>query len=204
MPEPNDTSRRMKVVVIGGPNVGKTSIISAYVSGITGETPMQTVQLAFSQKDETIGDTVIHLQICDTAGQERFQSVCPNFYRDAHGALVVFDVTSLASFQKIREWIDELNATMPDTFIKIVIGNKTDLGDQRVVTREKALEFTTANEVPYLETSAATGHGIQAAFQLLCEKFLEMEKPKTAMFVPNPVLDLAEERKASPKDACCQ
>jgi small GTP-binding protein len=199
----DDNSRRMKVVVIGGANVGKTSIISAYVSGITSDPPAQTVQLAFSQKDETIGETVIHLQICDTAGQERFQSVCPNFYRDAQGALVVFDVTSLTSFQRIHEWIDELNATMPDSFLVIVIGNKTDLIQSRVVTREKALEFTNANEVSYLETSAVTGHGIQAAFQLLCEKFLETEKPKTAMFVPNPVLDLTEERAAPPKEACC-
>jgi small GTP-binding protein len=192
----------MKVVVIGGANVGKTSIISSYITGPSGITPAQTVQLAFSQKVEVIGDCAVQLQICDTAGQERFQSVCPNFYRDAHAALVVFDVTSVQSFQKIREWIDELNATMPDSFIVIVVGNKIDLDDQRMVTREQALEFSNANEVSYLETSAKTGHGIITAFQMVSEKFLEQDAPKSAEFVPNRVLDLAEESPSSEKQCC--
>jgi small GTP-binding protein len=198
-----DTSKKMKVVVIGGPNVGKTSIISAYVSGAAEEAPAQTVQLAFSQKDEQIGDVVVHLQICDTAGQERFQSVCPNFYRDAQGALVVFDVTAVASFQKIHVWIDELNATMPESFIVIVVGNKTDLSDERVVTREEAVEFASFNSVSYLETSAVTGHGIQTAFQMLCEKFLELEGPKDGTFVPNQVV-LTDEPNVVQKQSCCQ
>jgi small GTP-binding protein len=193
----------MKLVVIGGPNVGKTSIINAYVSAPSGLPTQPTVQLAFSQATERIGETTIHLQICDTAGQERFQSVCPNFYRDAHAALVVFDITSTQSFDKLHEWVDELGATMPTSFIIIVIGNKVDLLDQRAVTRESALEYCGVNEVSYLETSAKTGHGITTAFQMVCEKFLEQEMPKSAQFAANRVLDLAEERPPEQTKACC-
>jgi small GTP-binding protein len=198
----DEQSRRMKVVVIGGPNVGKTSIINVYVSAPSGLPASPTVQLAFSQATERIGDVTIHLQICDTAGQERFQSVCPNFYRDAQAALVVFDVTCQKSFQKIHEWIDELAATMPESFIVIVIGNKVDLTEERLVTRESALEYCNANDVSYLETSAKTGHGITTAFQMVCEKFLEQEMPKSGQFTPNRVLDLADERPPEQK-ACC-
>jgi small GTP-binding protein len=195
--------KKMTVVVIGGHSVGKTSIINAYMSGRAlgpdGPTPPQTVQLAFSQKDEVIGDRVVHLHIRDTAGHERFQFVCPNFYRDAHGALVVFDVTNLQSFQKIHDWINEFSAIMPDTFIQILIGNKIDLEKQRLVTREQALSYAHLNDISYVETSAVTGHGVQNAFQMLTEKFLEQDVLKT-MFVPVGI-DLAEPTKQ--EKPCC-
>jgi small GTP-binding protein len=192
--------RKAKVVVIGGPNVGKTSIIGAYIDGPSTIIPAQTVQLAFSQKVEFVGDCSIHLQICDTAGEERFQSVSPNFYRGANAALVVFDVTSPHSFNKLREWINELNATMSDSLIKIVIGNKIDLDSNRLVTRESGLEFSAANGATYLETSAKTGYGIQAAFQMVCEKILELEAPKVSPGTR--VLDLAEEPPPVEKQCC--
>jgi small GTP-binding protein len=201
----DNPSKKMTVVVIGGSFVGKTSLINTYVSGppVGPEipTPRETVQVAYSQKDEVIGDRVIHLHIRDTAGQERFQSVCPNFYRDAHGALVVFDVTNIQSFQKVQDWINEFNATMPDTFIQILIGNKIDLDTQRAVTREDALAYANQNGISYLETSAVTGHGVLNAFQMLSEKFLEQEVLKTPMFVPASV-DLAEPTETDSN--CCR
>jgi small GTP-binding protein len=200
----DNPSKKMTVVVVGDSFVGKTSLINTYVSGppVGPEIPRpaETVQVAYSQKDETIGNHVVHLHIRDTAGQERFQSVCPNFYRDAHGALVVFDVTNEQSFQKIQNWINEFNATMPETFIQILIGNKIDLDTQRAVTREDALAYAHQNDIAYLETSAVTGHGVQNAFQMLSEKFLKQEIPKTPMFVPASV-DLAEPTKADKN--CC-
>jgi Ras-related protein Rab-5B len=193
--------RKAKVVLIGGPAVGKTSIISAYIDGPSTIIPPQTMCLAFSTKVEVIGDTAINLQICDTAGEERFQSVSPNFYRGAQAALVVFDVTSPPSFKKLRDWINELNATMADDFIKVVIGNKIDLDSQRLVTREAALEFSAANGATYLETSAKTGHGIQAAFQLVCEKILEVQAPKVSPANRN--LELTAEGGARNEQKCC-
>jgi GTPase SAR1 family protein len=93
---------------------------------------------------------------------------------------------------------------MPESFIVIVVGNKTDLSDERVVTREEAIKFSSFNNVQYLETSAVTGHGIQTAFQMLCEKFLEQEGPKVGSFVANPVVELTNGPNVVQKQSCCQ
>jgi small GTP-binding protein len=192
---------RMKIVVIGHHSVGKTSIINAYISEGNDIVTQPTIQLAYSQKDHVIGDRVIHLDICDTAGQEQFQSVCPIFYREAQGALVVFDVTSQESFQRIRYWLDELNATMPESFIICVVGNKTDRCDDRVVTFDDGVKFATENDALYQETSAVTGKGIATAFGRLCEKYVEQEKGREAMVVPTNV-NLEAEKTAEPEKCC--
>jgi small GTP-binding protein len=200
----DDAPLKVKIVVIGGPNVGKTSIIRAYVSGETGIPPPQTVQLAFSQKTERIGDSVLHLQICDTAGEERFQSVSPNFYRDADAALLVFDLTSALSFDKIGQWINELNATMPESFVLLLVGNKTDLADQRKVEPDTVLAFTKVNDLDYLETSARTRDGIDIAFQMLCDKILVNRAPKSGTFHPaQRMLDLDANPPGNEAGSCC-
>jgi small GTP-binding protein len=193
----------MKIVVIGSESVGKSSIINAYILEGNEIPVTPTIQLAFSQKDVEVGDRLIHLEIRDTAGQERFQSVCPNFYRDDQGALVVFDVTSLPSFQRIRYWIDELSATMPDSFIVCVVGNKTDRSDERIVTVDDGRRFASENDAFYQETSAITGRGIEAAFGKLCEKFVEMSKGREAMHIPNGTVDLENHVKTAEEEGKC-
>jgi small GTP-binding protein len=196
-------AKNMKVIVIGGADVGKTLLINTYISGpppganITRPPP--TVQLAFSQKDEVIGERTVHLQICDTVGDERYQSLSPSFYRGAQGALVVFDVTEEKSFRKVGEWINELNATMPETLITIIIGNKIDLDENKTITRDEAVAYADKYGIPYLETSAVTGNGVQNAFQMLAEKFLEQEIMKPT-FTPNGI-DLTAPTKSEKQ--CC-
>jgi small GTP-binding protein len=194
---------RMKIVVIGSQSVGKTSIINAYVYKGKEMITKPTINLAFSKKDVEIGDRLIHLQICDTAGQEQFQSVCPNFYRDAQGALVVFDVTSLQSFQRIRYWIDELSATMRDPFIFCIVGNKTDKSDKRIIKVEDGLKLASENDALYQETSALTGRGIALAFGKLCEKFVKISNGREATHIPNETAKLDQPVKRDEQEKCC-
>lgn len=177
----------MKIVVIGGPNVGKTSIIGFYVSNHALSATKPTVQLAFSKKVEDVGGRKVCLHICDTAGQEKFQSVCPNFYRDSDAAMIVFDVTSRESFNKVPHWLDELNAIMGAEFTKMVIGNKVDLEAERVVSTDEAIEFCDAAGLHYLETSALTGDGIAGAFVELCETFMKVHGHKDQEVIPEKI-----------------
>lgn len=177
----------MKIVVIGGPNVGKTSIIGFYVSNCVVPSTKPTVQLAFSKKVEDVGGQKVCLHICDTAGQEKFQSVCPNFYRDSDAAMIVFDVTSRESFDKVPHWLDELNAIMGAEFTKIVIGNKVDLDADRVVSTDEAIEFCDTAGLHYLETSAMTGDGIAGAFVELCEIFIKTHGHKDQEVIPEKI-----------------
>jgi GTPase SAR1 family protein len=88
---------------------------------------------------------------------------------------------------------------MSDSFIKIVVGTKIDLEGERCITRESGLEFSVANGATYLETSAKTGLGIQAAFQLICEKLLQSEMTKASS---GHGLELADEPRQKKKECC--
>jgi small GTP-binding protein len=193
---------RMKIVVIGSENVGKTSLIQRYISEGQPELPTSTLSIAFSQKKKVIGSQVVHLTICDTAGQERYQSVSANFYRDAQGALAVFDVTSPRSLDRARTWLDELRATMPADFLICIAANKIDEVQKRAVTTNDGKAFAAENGALYQETSAITGDGVEAAFGALCEEFVKLDNPREAQVVPAP-LNIAAPAQRRMDGECC-
>lgn len=109
----------------------------------------------------------------DTAGQERFRSITRGYYRGAIGALIVFDVTQSTSFQNIMKWLEELHDYSEKQTIVVLIGNKTDLKNQRQISTEDAKEFAAKNDLLYMETSAREGQNIHAAFKLLVNGNIE-------------------------------
>ena len=197
--------KKFKFVVIGGPNVGKTTLINKYInSGSVIETK-PTVQLAYSNKEIIFEGSKYSLDICDTAGQERFQSVCPNFYRGAQGAIIVFDVTSYTSFQKVGEWIAEFNATMPETFQTVIAGNKNDLEQERVIQMEEALDYADKNGTSYFDISARNGDGVDMVFTNLLQKCIEQtySQPMFAHEEVNLVKLDENNNQQSEKSSCC-
>lgn len=120
----------------------------------------------------------IHLQLWDTAGQERFRSLTTAFFRDAMGFILMFDLTSELSFLNVRNWISQLqtHAYCEDPDI-ILVGNKLDLEDRRVVDYNRAKDFADKHGCDYIETSAATGDNVDKALNILLDKvMLRMEK----------------------------
>ena len=80
-------------------------------------------------------DRTVRLQLWDTAGQERFRSLIPSYIRDSSVAVVVYDISSLKSFQNTRKWVDDVRGERGNDVIIVLVGNKTDLGDKREVTQ---------------------------------------------------------------------
>lgn len=204
MNDDNETVK-IKIVLIGGPSVGKTSLIRYFVEGSTPFDTKPTLQLAYQNKDIEINNTPVRLNICDTAGQEKFQSVAPNFYRTSDAAMIVFDITQPSSFEKAKEWLDELSAAMPDTFIILIVGNKNDLTDRRV-SYEEAMEYASANGVSYMESSAHTGDGVENCFYYLTKEVLS-KKASTPEFTTE-VVDISQPTIQQPvndekKKGCC-
>lgn len=111
----------------------------------------------------------------DTAGQERFRTLTPSYYRGAHGAILVYDVASKATFQKLDLWLNELDMyeTLPN-MVKMVVGNKIDQTNRQVV-REEGEKFAKRNQMMFLETSAKTNQNVSTAFEELVRKILETE-----------------------------
>lgn len=167
---------RVKAVVLGATGVGKTQLIWAIAGErdadlkTADELPKigSTVGLEFSKTRWPIGSNrVFLLYLWDTAGQERFQNIMPNYMNGAEVILLVFDLTDASSFEQLaRRWLKTINDHRLKVGMKNVvvylIGNKTDLDDQRVVQRADAERFAFQNDMKYGETSALHRDSIHA------------------------------------------
>ena len=154
----------VKLLLLGDSSVGKTSIIIKYISNKFMDTNIATLGVDYMDKTVDYNNLKVFLQIWDTSGEEKFRSITRNFYRNADGLLVVFDLTCRESFNHVKNWINE--AKEHKNGIKtILVGNKLDLEDEREVDKETALKFAEKNNLKYLETSAKNGKNINNSFK---------------------------------------
>ena len=117
------------------------------------------------------------IEIWDTAGQERYKSITAAYYKGAKGALIVYDTTQKESFENIDKWMREIKEKSSKDMKLMIIGNKTDLKDERAVPTEEALEKAKDLETAIMETSALDGNNVKEAFyDLLKEMFREIKK----------------------------
>ena len=160
-----------KSIVVGDGGVGKTALTLRFSKGFFTEDYKMTIGVDFHVKTITI-DTVegpirSKLQIWDTGGQERFSSIRPMYYRGSLGALLIFDLTNSASFEHLPQWIEEVRANVKTEIPLLLVGNKSDLVDQRAVSLEEINNFTRNFNLYYMETSAKTGEGVGDCFYIL-------------------------------------
>ena len=119
---------------------------------------------------------IIKAQIWDTAGQERFRAVTNAYYRGALGALIVFDLTSMKTFESVPTWLREVREGSEEDIIIMLIGNKLDLTEERQVPQEIATTYAANNRLAYLETSAKDGENVGVAFEGLINQIYQALK----------------------------
>lgn len=110
------------------------------------------------------------LEIWDTAGQERYKSLAPMYYRNAHGAIVVYDITAADSLENAKNWIRELQRHADSNITIALVGNKLDLDEQRAVPTEVGEKYAHDEGLLFFETSAKTPTNIQALFDTLASR----------------------------------
>ena len=159
-----------KIVMIGDTGVGKTAICNRFIHGEFTAQMASTVGVDFTRKKVTVDGQTASLVIYDTAGQEVFKSLAPQYYRDADVALVVFSLISEETFAGAANWIKEIEATNP-TVSLVLVGNKVDMEDKRTVSFEEATKMAEENDLPYFETSAATGQCIDELYDEVARIF---------------------------------
>ena len=165
--EDENSEMMFKVVLVGDSFVGKTNIMSKYLKNEFHEDSKATVGVEFGSKQFNIEGHSIKAQIWDTAGQERYKAITSAYYKGAKGAFVVYDITRKGSFESIDKWVSDLTAAADKKLTIVVIGNKSDLEDQRQVTKEQGEEKASKLEVAFMETSALSGENLDKAFEMM-------------------------------------
>jgi Ras-related protein Rab-5C len=124
-----------------------------------------TVGALFLTTDVPVSESkTFRFEIWDTAGQERFKSLGGLYYRAAKAALVVYDITSMASFKKAKEWVAELHQNADESVIIALVGNKLDLESNRQVPEMEARKYASESGLLFYEVSAKTGVNVKQAF----------------------------------------
>ncbi|XP_060516928.1 ras-related protein Rab-18-B-like isoform X3 [Cylas formicarius] len=168
----SDVITTLKILIIGESGVGKSSLLLRFTDDNFDPQQTLTIGVDFKTKKLTVDGNTVKLAIWDTAGQERFRTLTPSYYRDAQGAILVYDVSSYATFAKLEMWLNELETySTKRNIVKMIVGNKID--HNREVPREEAMNFARRYKTLYIEASAKTKHGVQSAFEELVHKIIQ-------------------------------
>ncbi len=166
------TEVKVKVILLGDGGVGKTSIAKRYTAGTFSDTYKPSLGVDFMVKRTELNDRKFKMLVFDTAGQEFISTLRKRYYSGADGAIIVFDVTRKESFGDLKRWVDEVRGEIGDVQT-IFVGNKIDLVNQRVITKEEGIVFADNNNARYMEASALRDEGVTDIFIPFITKILE-------------------------------
>uniref|UniRef100_A0A6B2LI70 Uncharacterized protein n=1 Tax=Arcella intermedia TaxID=1963864 RepID=A0A6B2LI70_9EUKA len=130
---------------------------------------LTTINVDWSSKTFKVNNKVVQVTFCDTAGQERYRSLTKQYFRDSSGVVLVYDITDRSSFKHIENWLDEVKSMCDPLPTMLVIGNKSDLSEQRVVSSDEAFNFAKMENLFFIEASALDGSNCTRAMQLLLQ-----------------------------------
>lgn len=182
----------LKIIIIGDSSVGKSSLMTVFSGEKFSVSHITTIGIDFKIKTIQIGDKKIKFQIWDTAGQERFRNITRQYYKNAHGIFVIYDISNEISFNNISYWLSSIRTYGDDNAKIILIGNKNDLEDQRTVSKVRGQELADEYDIQFFETSAKNISNVDAMFSDMAIKVIEKNKDIYGVkhVIVMPVLDV--------------
>jgi small GTP-binding protein len=153
----------LKIVLLGDPSVGKTSLVKRYVDNMFSNDYLMTIGSNILTKTVHIGDNRIKLCIWDLGGQPLFKEVRETYCKGANGAILVFDLTRQSTLINLHGWAQTLWRLVGKVPL-VFVGNKADLKNIREISIEQILDFAHFSDAKYFETSAKTGEGVDDTF----------------------------------------
>ena len=180
----NENEERINIMTLGNSEVGKTCYILKYTENFFQELYLTTVGIDFKIKTETINNKQYKLFLYDTTGQEKYKSIALNIIRNAQGIILMYDITNKKSFESIPEWIKSIRDSKGENFPMILLGNKLDKEDIRVISEKEGKELADEYGIKFFETSNKTGVNIQESGMALVNEILKIkENEKKDSFV---------------------
>lgn len=171
-----DYDHLFKLVLIGDSGVGKSCLLLRFADDAFTESYITTIGVDFRFRTVKIDNKTVKLQIWDTAGQERFRTITSAYYRGADGIIMVYDVTSQESFDHVSDWLNEVNRYASEGTCKLLVGNKSDINDNKAVTYETAKAFADSLSIPFLETSAKNAQNVEEAFLTMASELIAIRE----------------------------
>ena len=157
----------LKLIILGNPSVGKTNLLLRHTQSKHLPTK-PTILTDFFSKTYKIKNQPLKIQFWDTAGQELFKSISKNFYKNTNGIILVYDITNRRSFEDLENWKKEIFQNLEKIPI-LLIGNKCDLEEERVVSVEEGVFFAKKNGFFFFEMSAKNGDFVDLGFECVFE-----------------------------------
>ena len=196
-----DLDFKFKIMVIGESKVGKTSLIKRYTKNKFGGVYLTTVGVDFQDKIIQIDGKKIRLQIWDTAGQERFRNVTKNYFKSSNGFLLIYDITDKESFKHLNFWNEQINLNAPKNIKTVLVGNKSDLDNERQISVEEGENFAGKYNIKFFEASAKEGTNIKEVFEYLANEIYKVKKEEIRSNTFSTVI--SKEQVQNKKKKCC-
>ena len=160
----NNYNFLFKYIIVGDSSVGKSNLLMRFANNKFSEEYQSTIGVEFGVKNIEFDNQIYRIQVWDTAGQENFRSIARAYFKNCVCAMVVYDITNEQSFKNVKNWIEDIRNESPKTVLIILVGNKIDLEDRRVISFDDGNDFAIENGLIFGETSAKTGDGIEEIF----------------------------------------
>lgn len=194
---------QFKLVLLGESAVGKSSLVLRFVKGQFHEYQESTIGAAFLTQTVCLDDTTVKFEIWDTAGQERYHSLAPMYYRGAQAAIVVYDVTSVDTFNRAKSWVNELKRAASPNIVIALAGNKADLSNKRAVEFDDAQAYSEENGLLFMETSAKSSQNVNEIFLAIAKKLPKNEPRAAGGAGGKSEVDLKKNTPVSDGKGCC-
>ncbi|KAN0003771.1 hypothetical protein ACTFIZ_009931 [Dictyostelium cf. discoideum] len=197
-----------KILLIGDSGVGKSSLIVRFADDNFTDSYISTIGVDFKIKTIYLEGKAIKTQIWDTIGQDRFRMGNNNsvYYRGAHGIIIVYDVTDQSTFKNVAQWLGEVDRYACEDVNKLIVANKIDLFEKRIVDSEVAKSFCDIYDIPTIETSAKYATNVDNCFLLMAKSIkdrLEQIEPEPPILQkPNPTIRITNNNNSKKKETC--
>lgn len=194
------------MVLLGSSGVGKSSLATRFVKGEFKDS-QPTVGCAFQTHVVNVNGASLRFEIWDTAGQEKYHSVTPLYYRGAHAALLVYDISKRETFTRAQLWLKELEKqTIPDSTVVWLVGNKLDLSRRRQVSAQEGQSLAEDRGLGFMETSALSGDHVNQLLLTVAYRVHELtwDQHSLSEWQEFPTVDLQTRGFFSSFPSCCR
>jgi len=170
----------IKAILLGETGVGKTNLANAAVDLRFDQNAKSTSNALYVQKKMIIFGKNYQLRLWDTAGQEKYRSVTKTLFSKVQGFIAMFDLTKEETFVDVKTWIELIKEECGNHIPILLVGNKSDLKDQKFISEEYIKKYTEEQNLEYIQTSSKTGDNIKKAINMICKQISEKTEDETS------------------------